>query len=68
MKMSSFKCKKCNCEPEMLNSFGVFGNNPLKIDDRGEYCDACFEQVAEKYELKYPERKNELTETYGIIE
>lgn len=66
--MSSFKCKKCGCQPETLNSFGAFGNNPLKIEDKNDYCDICFEQVSEKYELKYPEPKSKQPETYGIIE
>jgi len=66
--MSSFKCKKCSCEPETLTSFGKFGNNPLKIEDDNDYCEACFVLVSDKYELKYPEPKQNPTETYGIIE
>ena len=41
----TFKCDKCGIEPEELCAFSKYGNNEDKIEDDGNYCEECFEQL-----------------------
>lgn len=50
-----FVCDECGISPEELYSFGDFGNNPLKIEDNGQYCKKHFIQKEKEYDKLYPE-------------
>jgi len=45
----TFKCDKCEKEPDYLWSFTQYGNCEKKKEDNGEYCEECFEQLEKLY-------------------
>ena len=42
---TKFECATCKIEHNELWSFGQYGNNPLKVLDRKDYCQMHFEKA-----------------------